>query len=127
MLSIIENTAIRPVARRTHIFAIALVAASLTAPAIWSQPQRSWTTVGSAGTVDESSAAYVVYGTGPICLVGHPCPSNPTMLLGDAVFVADAAPVETSVRIRYNVVAVDGLFTAPGDYASTGVEMKVRF
>jgi hypothetical protein len=56
---------------------------------------KPWTSVGSAGTVDEADASLVSYNQG-------------------IATIAAGAAVGTSVDIRYNVVAVDGVFGGEG-------------
>jgi hypothetical protein len=65
--------------------------------------RKPWTTVASAGTVDEADIGQVAFISGYATLSG-------------------SAPASTQVTIRYNVVAVDGLFDT-GD----GYKLKVRF
>ena len=65
---------------------------------------KPWTTVASAGTVDEADANKVNY-------------SEATARLNLAV------PANSTATIRYNVVAVDGLTDAGGD----GYRLNVRF
>jgi|SRR6185436_5972322 len=87
----------------------------------WAQTpdaNRLWTTVGSDGTVDETSAGKVFFDHG-VVQRGHP-------LVVASTATAAAAPTVTfqpteSAVIRYNVTAVDGLF------ASGGLQMKIRF
>ncbi len=69
-----------------------LLSAMLSNPALAQDP-KSWTTVGSAGTVNDEDTAEVELAGGGIARLDN------------------AAPANTSAIIRYNVVAVDGLFT----------------
>lgn len=62
-----------------------------------------WTTVGSAGTVDEADLSEVLF-------------------TGGIASLRTTLPAQASLTIRYNVVAVDGLLQG-GD----AVNMKVRF
>lgn len=66
---------------------------------------KPWTTVASAGTVDEADANKVNYSEG-------------TARLNLAV------PANSTATIRYNVVAVDGLVDAGGDGYSLGVRFR---
>ena len=63
--------------------------------------KRSWTTVGSAGTVDEESLLFVT-------------------LASATARVREHAPAGTIGVIRYNVVAVEGLFGG-------GINLTARF
>lgn len=65
--------------------------AVLAVPAM-AQGKKSWTTAGSAGTVDNNSLNIVSLGGGGVASLSA------------------AAPPATTGNIRYNVVAVDGLF-----------------
>jgi hypothetical protein len=77
------------------VLVVTVFAMSAAAPsAAWAQ-DKSWTTVGSAGTVDEDSLSAVTYTNG-------------------TARVRDTAPAGTAAVIRYNVVAVDGLFVGDG-------------
>jgi hypothetical protein len=79
-----------------------LVAVLAAAPSVvWAQ-DKSWTTVGSGGTVDDDSLSVVT-------------------LVNAIARVREGAPAGTVGVIRYNVVAVDGLF---GD---RGVTLTARF
>jgi hypothetical protein len=73
------------------------------APAARADFYSPWTTVGSDGTPDEATAAHVQYS-------------------GSYALLSAAAPIPTTVFMRYNVVAVDGLLVG-GD----GYLLKVRF
>jgi hypothetical protein len=80
--------------------------------------ERVWTTVGSAGTLDDKSEGKVVF-------------DHAVVQKGDVLVVAPATrqirtdgttvDVTDSAVIRYNVTAVDGLFT------QAMIGMKVRF
>src|SRR5215212_9197082 len=78
---------------------------------------RFWTTVGSAGTLDEKSEGKVFFDRGVVqkgyTLVIAPAGRQPRAEGG--------ADVTDSAVIRYNVTAVDGLFGA------NGIGMTVRF
>ena len=74
-------------------------------------PREAWTTVGSAGTVDEDDQGRVAFREGV------------------AELRADA-PAQTQAEVRYNVVAVDGLFAGAGRrmvvrYRDNGAESQV--
>ncbi len=102
---------------------MAVSAALSTAPAALADDfvdRKDWTTVGSAGTVDEADAGKLVF-QGATVAFPEILPPLPTT---QAVLNAQIAlPTETtSATIRYNVTAVDGLF-APGSHLG----MTVRF
>ena len=91
---------------RTILFAT--IMATLTAgSAAWAQPAQPWTTVGSAGTVDEADLLKVHLGT--------PVPGAVAMR-PDAFGIRGAF-----VHIRYNVVAL------PGILGNTGLTLTSRF
>jgi hypothetical protein len=80
-------------------------------PNLGAAPREAWTTVGSAGTVDEEDAGRVAFREGV------------------AELRADA-PAQTQAEIRYNVVAVDGLFGGSARrlvvrYLDNGAEAQV--
>lgn len=103
--------------------AIALSAVLSTSPDVLADDfvdRKAWTTVGSAGTVDEADAGKVVFQGSA---VGFPeiLPPLPTAQteMNAQIFL----PTETTnATIRYNVTAVDGLFI-PGSH----IGMTVRF
>jgi hypothetical protein len=76
-----------------------------TAPPLFAQETQPWTTVGSAGTVDEASL--------PLVLLGSPVPGAVGMRIVPALI--------SGVNIRYNVVAVPGLINV------AGIAMTVRY
>jgi len=80
---------------------------------------KIWTTVGSAGTVDETDASKVFFDRGGVQM-GHPLENPPAAnqekTADDALIAEKSAviPSQTeSAVIRYNVTAVDGLFDLP--------------
>ena len=80
-----------------HLFLLATVLLGLPAA---STAQEDWTTIGSAGLVDEADRGKILF---------------------DGSIVTFKPGAEGMLNLRYNVVAVDGLFG--GD----GVELGVRF
>ncbi len=81
--------------------------------------RKAWTTVGSAGTVDEADAGKVVF-SGSV--VAFPEVLAPPTLQAESNAQIVLPTVTTNATIRYNVTAVDGLF-APGSHLG----MTVRF
>jgi hypothetical protein len=81
--------------------------------------RKAWTTVGSAGTVDEADADKVVF-SGSV--VAFPEVLAPPTLQTEANAQISLPTVTTNATIRYNVTAVDGLFMA-----GSHLGMTVRF
>ena len=78
-----------------------VMVALLSGPGVGAQEQPApWTTAGSAGTVDEADQ--------PRVLLGSPVPGAVAMRPGGF------GPRGTAVRIRYNVVAVQGVLGTVG-------------
>lgn len=98
--------------------AAGLVFCSLNGWAQTPDQNRLWTTVGSDGTVDEASVGKVFFDRG-VVQKGRPL----VVASSAAAAPASAAVLQQteSAVIRYNVTAVDGLFT------SGGLQMTVRF
>lgn len=94
-------------------------------------PARSWTTVGSAGTVDEGDTGKVILDQGNVSLKGVVGILPPTELSVEAQGFAEQAREEAEgaltikAVIRYNITAVDGLI--PFDSRAEGYIMRVRF
>jgi len=88
---------------------------------------RIWTTVGSAGTVDETDGSKIFFDHGT-AQIGQPLigpASTPTATAGQPTQAAQATTVlsETaSAVIRYNITPVDGQFAAGG-----AIEMNLRY
>ncbi|MEW6733793.1 MAG: hypothetical protein AB1489_20865 [Acidobacteriota bacterium] len=77
------------------------------------QSNKSWTTVGSAGTVNDDDV------------------SNVSLLGGGIAALSNTAPASTTAIIRYNVVAVDGLLVTGFPkmtvrYQDNGANAQVR-
>ena len=71
----------------------------------WAQnTNQKWTTVASAGTVDQKDVSLVTF-NGPVASL------------------TTAAPDQSTLHIRYNVVPVDGLF----DPGCAGYRLRVRY
>jgi hypothetical protein len=68
---------------------------------------KIWTTVGSAGTVDETDVGKVFFDHG-VVQMGRPLVTQPAAR-GRAIIL----PQTQSAVIRYNVTPVDGLFVSP--------------
>ncbi len=87
---------------------------------------KAWTTVGSAGTIDEASTSKLVMQGSTISFpeILPPLPSDtlePAERLG---FAAAALPLETVTgTVRYNVTATDGLFE---NGAYLGMRARIR-
>ena len=92
---------------------------SLAASAAPPDGDRFWTTVGSAGTLDEKASDNVFFDHG-VVQIGHPntFEKSSGRLQTDA---GGGAEVPDSAVIRYNVTAVDGLF------GISGARMAVRY
>lgn len=87
---------------------IVLMALTASATTISAQgpPSKSWTTVGSAGTVNKGDENKVVYSNGTVAF-----PEVGTQLTA----ARRGLQLQTvTAVIRYNVTAVDGLFFEPG-------------
>jgi len=84
---------------------------------------KAWTTVGSAGTVDEADAGKLVF-QGSVAAFPEILPPLPTEQTAQAESNAlIPLPTQTTTAtIRYNVTAVDGLFAA-----GNTLGMTVRF
>lgn len=104
---------------RWVLLAACFLLSSVAAFAATPDGDRLWTTVGSAGTLDEDSVGKVFFHHGRV-QKGTPAPpvnpaSRQPQTEGESVEVPDSAV------IRYNVTAVDGLF------GQNDIGMKVRF
>ena len=84
-------------------FALAIILSTLISQPALAQNNKSWTTVASAGTVNDQDIPKVELSGGGLASLNATAAANDTAL------------------IRYNVVAVDGLFV--GSYP----QMRVRF
>src|SRR5262249_11149732 len=83
---------------------------------------KAWTTVGSAGTVDEADASKLVF-QGSAVSFPEP-PTTTTQAVREEPNALIILPTQTtSATIRYNVTAVDGLFE-PGN--SLGMTVRYR-
>jgi hypothetical protein len=77
------------------ILTMTVIGSPLSASADDFENLKPWTTVGSAGTVDEASLSNVA-------------------MSGPFVGIRDTAEVPSTVTVRYNVTAVDGLLIGAG-------------
>jgi hypothetical protein len=71
-------------------------------------PTRAWTSVGATGTLDESSIGLARFGS------------------NGAVAVLESVPLPATLTIRYNVVAVDGLFATGSEGLPHCLNVGVR-
>lgn len=83
--------------------------------------RKAWTTVGSAGTVDEADAGKVVFQGSVVAFpeILPPLPKAQAALNPQGVLPT----VTTTATIRYNVTAVDGLF---GSGPNIGMTVRYR-
>lgn len=92
------------------LFLATTFAASATARADVDSWFKAWTTVGSAGTIDESSVGKLVM-QGPIIAFPEILPPERGIASTDSqAFALPVQPETVSGTVRYNVVATDGLF-----------------
>jgi hypothetical protein len=101
------------------LFAACFLLYPLAASAAPSDADHFWTTVGSAGTLDETSSDQVFFDRA-VVQMGKP------VLVGKSVRplqpeATSGADVPNTAVIRYNVTAVDGLFGV------SGARLAVRF
>lgn len=89
-----KNNLIRLTVLRPTLCWALLLCAILAAPSL-AQSTKSWTTVGVAGDLSEDDLNHVLLG-------------------GGIATLSSTAPANTTVKIHYNVVAVDGLFDVGG-------------
>lgn len=82
--------------------------------------RKAWTTVGSAGTVDEADTGKLVFSGSVVAFPEILPPTSSAQAEANAQIVLPT--VTTTATIRYNVTAVDGLFM-PGNHLG----MTVRF
>jgi hypothetical protein len=111
--------------RRIVFTFLVLAAAAAVAQAQTTDDFRTWSTVGSAGTVDEADLSKIVLDHAT-AQFGQAL-SNTSTTTTTAAKPAATLPVTTAV-IRYNVVAVDGLF-APRVAApnARGHQLRLRY
>jgi hypothetical protein len=84
--------------------------------------RKAWTTVGSAGTVDEADTGKVVFSGSVVAFPEILPPTTSVQAEANANAQIVLPTVTTTATIRYNVTAVDGLFM-PGSHLG----MTVRF
>jgi len=127
---------------KTIALALILAQVLLTATSAQAQnPVKYWTTVGSAGTVDDSDADKIVYDHGNVSLKGVLSSTNTTLAAREQELAVSAREEAEQVSqaalafpqrtvkavLRYNVTAVDGLFTNGFGGPADGYAMTVRF
>jgi len=122
-----------------RIIALALALAQFLFTATSAQAQntaRCWTTVGSAGTVDEADTDKVVFDHGNVSLKGVLSSTNTTQAAQSQDLAGSEQEAATNISIpqrtvkaviRYNVTAVDGLFTDAFGNQLGSYAMTVRF
>src|SRR5262245_46958593 len=98
--------------------AVALAVATMLAGVVWASPLTGWTTVGSAGTVDESSTSIVGF-SGPSVGFKTSC------LLA---FLKIHCSVATgTVTVRYNIVPTGALYvTQPSVFVALALSARFR-
>ncbi len=130
----------RTISIARHITFIAAVALGVSAQSV--DYTKHWTTVGSAGTVDEADVSKIEFnknavqlkGSGPIVVQRLQNAETATTETRSPETTPDAtseaiisSPTETAV-VRYNVTPVDGLFTAsPYGIGYNALGMTVRY
>lgn len=132
------NFTARTISIARSITLIATLALACTAQAQSIDYTKYWTTVGSAGTVDEADVSKIeliksyvqLKGSGPIIIQGvakteaNTTESRTPEATSEAII---ALPTESAV-VRYNVTPVDGLFTAsPYGTGYNALGMTVRY
>ena len=108
------------------LLAVTLLTLTLTATAQTPGYKKIWTTVGSAGTVDEADTAKFFFDKsvvqlGKILILQPGAEAVPTPMNRVNTI---AFPTESAV-VRYNITPVDGLFPDAG--TRPAVEMKLRY
>lgn len=108
------------------LLAVTLLTLTLTATAQTPGYKKIWTTVGSAGTVDEADTAKFFFDKsvvqlGKILILQPGAEAAPTPMNRVNTI---AFPTESAV-VRYNITPVDGLFPDAG--TRPAVEMKLRY
>lgn len=132
------NFTARTISIFRHITIIAALALAFTAQAQSVDYTKHWTTVGSAGTIDEADVSKIVLnkssvqlkGSGPIVAQPKLQSEAETTETRDTEATSEAIitlPTESAV-VRYNVTPVDGLFTAsPYGIGYNALGMTVRY
>lgn len=127
--------------RNFALVSIAVLGLTLTTQAQTYDYQKTWTTVGSAGTVDEADTSKVEFTNSKVQLKGSgPIVVQPAAKAEAAEAEASGSetegreteaiiirmPTESAV-VRYNVTAVDGLFMATPNWGGDIYGMTVRY
>lgn len=132
------NFTARTISIARSITLIATFALAFTAQAQSIDYTKHWTTVGSAGTVDEADVNKIEFsksfvqlkGSSPIVIQGVAKAEATTTESRDTKATSEAIislPTESAV-VRYNVTPVDGLFTAsPYGTGYNALGMTVRY
>lgn len=111
--------------RITVLFLVIALLAFGTAVAQAPDKDRLWTTVGSAGTLDEADTGKVFFDHGKVQM-GQVLAGSTT-----GAAASTKAAVITQARtavIRYNVTPVDGMFPPPVSFPnSVGMQLRLRF
>lgn len=110
---------------RNFTIAICFVVLALSAQAQTADVDKNWTTVGSAGTLDENSVGKVFFDQGKVQrgqVLGPSSPAKPALV----------SPLTDSAVIRYNVTAVDSFFAPRACRLNTSlnsldVRMRLRY
>lgn len=100
--------------------AVCLLLLTVSAHAQTADVNKNWTTVGSAGTLDESSTAKVFFDRS-IVQMGR--------IVGGSTTISKAALVATqtdSAVIRYNVTPVDGFFVRRSCSPDNSLDVRLR-
>ena len=105
--------------RNTNI-AICFVFLAISAQAQTADVNKDWTTVGSAGTLDESSVGKVFFDHSIVQLgrIVEPPPTTTTSAL--------ISTQTNSAVIRYNVTAVDSFFSQRSCTADNSLDVRLR-
>ncbi len=132
------NFTARTISIARHITIIAAFALGITAQAQSIDYTKHWTTVGSAGTVDEADVSKIEFNKSTVQLKGsdpivvqrivraeaNTAEARDTEANSEAVITL---PTESAI-VRYNVTPVDGLFTAsPYGTGYNALGMTVRY
>ena len=131
------NFTARTISITRHIIFTATLALGLSAQAQSIDYTKHWTTVGSAGTVDEADVNKIEFNKSSVQLKGSgPIVVQPILKAEAATETRGTAatpeaiitlPSESAV-VRYNVTPVDGLFTAsPYGTGYNALGMTVRY
>lgn len=119
--------------RNFSLIIITLLSFATLAQAQNTDYQRHWTTVGSAGTVDEADTAKVEFNKSTVqmkgsgVIVAQPIASFAEAKTTEATAASVIALPTESAVVRYNVTAVDGLFMGAPYGTGDTYGMTVRY